>query len=168
MTQITADHSSWSKIQKHLLPRYPRCEEAAFLFGYYTTSHNSIAIADYVLMSKSDFISQTIDYLELTDEARRRIIKRAYDIGACLIEVHSHPGDQPACFSIADFLGFEETVPHMQWRLRGQPYGAIVVSNNSFDALVWKPNSKSPTSITNLKIGYDLLFPTNLSFRRWQ
>jgi hypothetical protein len=34
--------------------------------------------------------------------------------------------------------GFQEWVPHIMWRLRQRPYVAVVVTPDSFDALVWQ------------------------------
>jgi hypothetical protein len=119
-------------------------------------------------MIDEDFASQSGDYLELQDTTRALLIKRAHMQRACLIEVHSHPGSHRAVFSTFDFLGLQETVPHMQWRLRGQPYVAIVVAGKTFDALVWTVGARDPTGLHAINVGERTLAPTNLSVGRWK
>ena len=103
------------------------------------------------------------DYIEMGDETRARLIKRAHDTSTCLIEMHSHLGDWPAGFSYADRLGLKETVTHMWWRLKKRPYLALVVTNSSFDALVWLDNAHKPHRLDVLLAGTEMRTPTNFS-----
>jgi hypothetical protein len=119
-------------------------------------------------MADDDFASQSNDYLELQDTTRAHLIKRAHILGACLTEIHSHPGAYFAAFSSFDLLGLRETVPHMQWRLREQPYAAIVVAGDTFDALLWGISTSEPSPIRAIYIGERTLSPTNFSLRRWK
>jgi hypothetical protein len=168
MTRITINPDSWHILCRHLLPQPARKEEAAFLFGHYAADQCNIRIIDYKLLSREDFVAQEIDYLELDDTVRFKLVKRAHDLHSCLIEAHSHPGKLPAVFSIADFNGLRETAPHMLWRLRGQPYVALVVADNTFDALVWTADPLHPTSLAAIDAGNRVITPTNLSLRRWK
>ena len=77
-------------------------------------------------------------HFELTDEVRAHVIKRAHDLGACIVEVHSHGGPLPAAFSPSDLWGFREFVPHVWWRLKGRPYLALVATRRDFDGLAWR------------------------------
>jgi Prokaryotic homologs of the JAB domain len=167
MTHITINAPYWRIICEHLLPQSVEKEQAAFLFGSYTTDDNSIHIVQYRLMSNKDFAAQEIDYLELRDAARACLIKHAHDLGACLIEIHSHPGKLPATFSTSDLIGLRETVPHMFWRLPDRPYVALVLADHTFDALIWVDDAAQPLGLTALKVGRRTLTPTNLSLRRW-
>jgi hypothetical protein len=166
--RITTSSESWGVVCRHLLPEPAGSEHAAFLFGNFEPKHCLIRVTDYELLAPGDFIVQEIDYLELTDATRARLIKRAHDIGACLIEMHSHPGHAAAVFSVSDFIGLRETVPHMLWRLRGQPYAAIIVANSGFDGLAWYPGTIAPVGLEGVAIGSRMLVPTNLSVRRWR
>ena len=159
----------YPKLLAHLLPRHSLREEAAFLYLKTEISDERL-LFDYVgeeLLSPSDFESQEGDYLELTSEARARLIKRAHDLDACLAEMHSHPGTWPAAFSMADCVGLKETVPHMFWRLKNRPYLAIVVAQTGFDALVWVANPQVPASLAGILAGDQLLRPTNRSLGGW-
>lgn len=154
----------------HLLPPNSFREEAAFLFvtSKRLDDHISFDVVEVSKLSPNDFDTQMGDYLELTDEARARLIKQAHDLGASLVELHSHPGPYPAAFSFADNTGLKETVPHMWWRLSKRPYLAIVTASDGFDALVWLDNPKIPQALDGLVAGSRLLRPTNNSIGDWR
>ena len=120
---------------------------------------------DSAKLVASDFEVQAPDYLELADATRARLIKRAHDLGASLVEMHSHPGPWKAAFSRSDILGLSETVPHMWWRLDKRPYAAIVVSPSGFDAMVWLESPVSPQALDSLAAGSRILRPTNITIR---
>jgi hypothetical protein len=161
---------AFPRLLDHLLPKNSLKEEAAFLFLKAERSDNRLLLdyQDEELLSPSDFAWQEGDYLELKSETRARLIKRAHDLGACLAEIHSHPGPWPAEFSLADRIGLRETVPHMFWRLADRPYVALVVARSGFDALVWVGDAQKPQPLSGLLSGDQLLHPTNLSLGDWQ
>jgi hypothetical protein len=166
-TILNLPSGQYDAVITHLLPRRSSLEEAAFLFA--TAAHGDDVVTFDVqameLLSRDDFEVQETDYLELLDETRARLIKRAHDLGTCLVEMHSHPGPLPAAFSVADRIGLGETVPHMWWRLSKRPYLAIVVARSGFDALVWLEGPKTPQALDALMAGHRLLKPTNLSLQ---
>jgi len=166
--QILTSSGLWEEVCNHLLPKAASTEHAAFLFGAYEAEQHLIRVIDYELLFSRDFTIQEMDYLELKDPTRARLIKRAHDRKACLIEMHSHPGSAVAAFSRSDVIGLRETVPHMLWRLKGQPYAAIVVADSSFDALAWYPGTSAPVSVDRISITDQVLKPTNLSVGRWR
>ena len=131
--------TQWQLVVNHVLPRDAELEWAAFLFARASSTATShvLAVVDVYLAQPGDFAHQYGDYLELTDNARIRLLKRAQSLTGSIIEVHSHPGQPVAEFSLADMIGFRESVHQMRWRLRNQPYGAIVIAPSGFDALVW-------------------------------
>ncbi len=155
----------FDELTRHLLPPDSVREEAAFLFAEANRfgDHVSFEVVETAKLSPAEFESQLGDYLELTDATRARLIKRAHDLGASLVEMHSHPGPFPAAFSPADRMGLRETVPHMWWRLKKRPYLAIVVARSGFDALVWLDNPKRPQQLDGILAGDRLLRPTNKS-----
>lgn len=153
----------------HLLGQPGHQEQAAFLFvtGRKGGGETVFQVADSYKAKPADFASQEGDYLELADGTRAGLIKRAHDLGASVVEMHSHPGPYPAAFSIADRYGLRETVPHMWWRLKASPYLAIVVASSGFDALLWLDNPKVPRPLDGLMVDGTLLEPTNNSLRGW-
>jgi hypothetical protein len=99
-------------------------EQVAFVFAAVATEVDDTVLAahDHYLAAPGDFEIHSEFHVELTDEARSRVIKRAWDTGTTPVELHSHPGDfWGAKFSPSDMYGFAEFVPHCRWRLRGRP-----------------------------------------------
>jgi hypothetical protein len=151
------------KLWSHLLQS--DVEQVAFVFAAVKAESD-----DTVLTTQNHYLAQPCDFeihsefhVELTDEARSRIIKHAWDTGATPVELHSHPGDVwGAMFSPSDMYGFAEFVPHCRWRLRGRPYLAIVVSPAGADALAWIDKSGRPVGLTAIRVaGEPVAVPTN-------
>ncbi|MGO4684536.1 hypothetical protein [Hyphomicrobium sp. 2TAF46] len=157
------------ELMSHLLKPDSELEQAAFVFLHEAQCSGQIMFeaSDVEKLSGQDFDVQAPDYLELADSTRTRLIKKAHDAQACLLEMHSHPGPWRAGFSASDRLGLRETVPHMWWRLKKRPYLAIVVAASGFDALVWYDNPKTPRPLDALMAGDRLLKPTNFSLGGW-
>jgi len=158
-----------AELWAHLLPDAESHEQAAFLFCTPAEPDTDlkIEVVGSALLQAHDFAAQETDYLELSDTARIRVIKRAHHLGASLVELHSHPGPWPAAFSLADRSGLRATVAHMQWRLRGRPYIAIVVAPSGFDSLVWRQHARIPEPLAGIQVGETLLLPTNNSLEGW-
>lgn len=170
MVSLRLDDGLYGRIRTHLFREHDDNEQAMFLFARLLTSANGTVLEtlDARFLSAKDFAVQSPYYLELADEARASIIKRAHDLAASAIEIHSHPSASVAEFSLSDLAGLRETVPHMWWRLQKRPYLAIVMGPNSFDALVWLDQPQTPIELTALTVGSLELMPTNRSLRRWQ
>lgn len=153
----------------HLLPPGSEQEQAVFLFVRLVRTEHQVTfdMVEAQKLGPNDFAVQQDDYLELADETRAGLIKRAHDLDASLVELHSHPGLCPAGFSYADRLGLQATVPHMWWRLSKCPYLAIVVASSGFDALLWLDNPKVPRPLDGILAGAYLLKPTNVSLGGW-
>lgn len=168
-TVLMIDRGVYNDVIGHLLPPGCEQEQAAFLFAPVerTDGHVLFEVRDVRKLGSQDFVRQEGDYLEMTDETRAGLIKQAHDLGASLIEMHSHLGPWPAGFSYADRLGLQETVPHMWWRLQKRPYLALVVTESNFDALLWLDNSKVPRALDALHVGETVLKPTNFSLGGW-
>jgi len=163
MEKILLDlpRNSFLGIKKHLLPEGNDNEQAVFAFAKTKNTNGicSFKIIDWEPIAPRDFFYHTEFYLELSDEKRGQIIKKAHDLKASLVEWHSHPGIFPAAFSSSDLSGLKEFVPHVMWRLNRRPYAAIVVTPRDFDGLAWY-NEADPYQIHAIKIGSQLLKPT--------
>ena len=158
----------FSDLLAHLLPPASNREEAAFLFVRPAPGDDgAFEVVESVKLMPADFEAQFDDYLELADETRARLIKRAHDLSASLVEIHSHPGPYSAAFSFADRRGLRDTVPYMWWRLRKRPYFAIVVAADGFDALAWLTDPNLPQPLAGIRSGGRLLRPTNNSLGGW-
>ncbi len=122
---------------------------------------------DAYLATAGDFETHSEFHIELTDEARARIIKAAWDTGTSPVEFHSHPGDcWGAMFSPSDMYGFSDYVPHCRWRLRGRPYLAMVVSPAGMDALAWISADGNPVGLESIRSeGAAPVVPTNQTIK---
>jgi proteasome lid subunit RPN8/RPN11 len=161
VSMSTEDHSA---MMRHL--SRPHVEHVAFLFTAPAQSSKTLRVCEIYPVPNDGFDFQSHMHVELTDEVRARVIKRAHDIGGSLVEVHSHLGG-PARFSASDLAGFEDWVPHVRWRLADRPYVAIVFSGEAFDALVWEGDARNPAPLDRLEVDdCPPRAPSRLTFRR--
>ena len=169
MNILRLDKDRQVRLWSHLLREGTVREQAAFLFCKTEAVDNGLMFEaiDQDFLDPDDFSAQHIDYLELTDETRIRLIRRACVLGVSLAEFHSHPSSWLAAFSLSDRMGLKETVPHMRWRLQKRPYLAVVVAPTGFDALVWSRDAKTPEPLAGIDIDGVLMTPTNASLGGW-
>lgn len=158
-------HAVWA----HLLPSRLRNEEAGFMYVRPTSEQdgNSFEFVDWDLIPPDGFLVRSRYYFELTYESHAKIIKRAHDLSASIVEVHSHAGSLPAAFSASDLIGFNEFVPYVWWRLQGKPYFAIVVAHKSLDGLAWLVGPDTPQRLDGIVVGENIYVPTKLSSLRY-
>jgi hypothetical protein len=166
---------AYEAVRAHLLQ--DNSEQAAFLFIKTDLGESGCAleVIDYYLVPAGELVGGgDPHYLELTDEAKAKVIKMASDKKTALGEIHSHPFSlSRSSFSPSDLEGFREFVPHVWWRLRGKPYIALVMGQRSFDALVWLDDPRSPIPLDALLLdGNKRLKPTGLTLaglkRKWK
>jgi hypothetical protein len=171
-----ADHKA---LLEHLLQN--KLEQAAFGYARVKTEAQQDFMLEHMeFVPPEGFAFQSEYHIEIAGEILGAAIKSAWDRGLALVEFHSHPfhyGTKfarapEAEFSASDLSGFEEWVPHVQWRLKHQqPYLAIVFSPNSFDALMWKPHDAvaSPRPLASIQLDNGLEFePTGFTLHALQ
>ena len=162
---LTVPEAVHDAIRAHLLPARQRVEEAAFMFAVGHESPDGLQLEhrEWWPVRPDGFVSRSAHHLELTDATRASVIKRAHDLGASLIELHSHLGPWPAQFSASDLAGFADFVPHVFWRLKNRPYAALVIARGGFDAFVWTVDPRMPERLSAINIRGKLVAPTGLS-----
>lgn len=152
----------------HLLESGRGTEEAAFIFAKFEPNGSrAFHVLDWYPVPPAGFAFCSAYHFELTDETRALVIKRAHDLRASLVEVHSHDDSDPPAFSPTDLLGFEEFVPHVWWRLKGLPYLAVVVARGGLDGLTWRKGPDAPERITGVEVGGELLPASHRSPLKW-
>lgn len=163
----TAYHRSMSD---HLLQ--DDAEQAVFLYADVQASRRgdvSFSVRAMDMVPPDGFDIQSGFHLALTDDALGAVIKRAWDSGRSIIEVHSHPWPgPPASFSPSDLWGLRQLVPHVWWRLQGRPYAALVFGTDSFDAMVWSRDAADPEPLALLDTGVGRRRPTGLTLARYR
>lgn len=142
MTSLSLSEPLHTRLMAHLLDGSER-ERAGFGFARVRRNAGELHLEVVALDLPADGIEAdgTAFHLEVAEEVIGRVIKRAHDLGAALVEFHSHPFEGAATFSPSDRAGLAELVPHVRWRLRKAPYVAIVVATDAIDALVWDEGS---------------------------
>lgn len=165
---VVLEPATQAALWRHLLHDGGRAEQAAFVFAVreITPTADTFRGIEWYGVPPEGFVFQSDLHFELTDEARALVIKRAHDLGASLIEFHSHTGKWPAQFSGSDITGFREFVPHVWWRLKGRPYIAVVVTQSGFDGFAWLQNPGEPQMLAGILVGGRLMSPTGRS--QWQ
>jgi len=139
-------------------------QQVAFIFAHAVEGGDGVVFRgrEVYLVRAHDLLVQASYHVSLTDEIQATIIKMAWEKGLALVEFHSHPrGTGPAQFSASDLSGLYEFVPHVRWRLKGQPYLAIVVGSSDFDGLVWRKGS--PEDLDHMLVGDRIVWPTGLT-----
>lgn len=162
MAILAISESTYRTMRRHLLPWWHRVEGAAFLYVV-PGKAGAFECVERFLVPASGFASRSAYHLELSDETRATVIKRAHDLGASLVELHSHVGRGSARFSPSDLSGFRDFVPHVFWRLKNRPYFAVVMTRNGFDGLVWTDDPRSPERLRGIQAGQRFITPTGLS-----
>ena len=163
---LNIPNSIYEEVWAHLLANNPESESAGFMFVVPRSRDNDTHVYEHVEwypVPPEGFVENSWYHLELTDELRANVIKRAHDLGASIVEFHSHLGPQPARFSPFDRRGLREFVPHVWWRLRKRPYFAVVVTHTDFDSLAWMMGPEKPQHLDGIAVGDRVFQPTQLT-----
>ncbi len=163
---LEIDRRIYSEIVRYVLPTNSLNEEAVFVFAR-SEANGVFTLLDTYFVPPEGFAQRSPFFLELTDETRAKVIKRAHDLSASVIEIHSHPSQFKAAFSESDIRGFHEFVPHMHWRLKKRPYAAVVVARNSFDSLAWFESVENPVPMVIRQDDGTLKQPTGTTHSAW-
>lgn len=150
---ISMSEGTYADIVRHLFPKGDKREQGGFLFARFGKAKQEFDVIEWLPMTGSDYAFQERDYLELSDSTRAALIKKAHDMLASLIEIHSHPGQLGAAFSLADWIGFQDFVPHIRWRLANRPYAALVFGHECFDGFAWVGEQKLPVIVKGINTG---------------
>lgn len=154
----------YRRVRPHLLSDLNN-ESAAFLFVRPENNPDAtlFSCVDEYLVPVSGYRFRSGYHLELAEHVQAEVIKRAHDLGASLVELHSHVGHWPARFSESDFMGFSEFVPHVWWRLKGAPYFAIVMAGSGIDGIAWLEKPEKPQLLDGLLVNGQIIKTTGLS-----
>lgn len=163
--RLRIDKVLYRRLNEHLLPQGALAEQAAFLLCSYAADETAFTCLEAMLIQHRQFAIHSAFHLELDGPTQARVIKAAHDRQCSLVEVHSHPFSGPAQFSGSDFDGLADFVPHVWWRLRHRPYGALVVTPTSIDGLAWIDGPEAPRRIHAIEVGGQAAATTGLSFR---
>lgn len=162
LMDVTIDNSIAPEVLDHLRTKP---EMVAFLRGQTT---ERCAVTDTAWRLTDDDLELADWHVSLTDDSRQRLMQWAAGADV-LIESHSH-GDLggPACLSKTDLDGLSEWVPHLQWRVSGLTYVALVLGGNTIDGLAWLPGGE-PVGVGDVRLGASGVWrATGRSLVRWR
>jgi len=162
---VNLPRKTYRDILKHLFPKRVKHENVSFIFASASRADLSLDFnfIEWYPVMPDEYEFRSVWYVELKDEMRPKIVKKAFDLDAAIIEVHSHPYNAHARFSGSDLAGLQEFVPHVWWRLKGKPYAALVFSSSDFDGLAWVNTPRDPQPLTELVVDGRRLRPTGLT-----
>jgi hypothetical protein len=161
MAKLATSRSLHESFRRHLRGDV---EQVGFFLADYDPEKRRFSLIEWRPVPAEGFEIQSSFHVTLTDETKAAVIKWAWDSGKCLVEAHSHGDDGLAVFSPSDLWGFKEWVPHLWWRLRGRAYAAIVIADETFDALAWIDAADHPEQVSRLAVeGGDDLAATGLT-----
>lgn len=164
---IVLTEADYARLRAHLLPPGSENEEAAFAFAdVHQTRCYRFVPREWMLLAPGNFAYRSPYHLELADETRARIIKRAHDLRTSIVEFHSHPCNLVG-FSQSDLTGMAEFVPHVWWRLKGRPYAAVVIAPDGIDGLAWMTGPHTAERIGGIKVDGRLIKPGKPRWWRW-
>ncbi|MGI8559063.1 MAG: Mov34/MPN/PAD-1 family protein [Solirubrobacteraceae bacterium] len=167
MTSLSMAAATYEALVAHLSSREE--EQVAFLFTDPPAADTTLRVTELYVVPREQFEIQSAYHVSLRDDVRGEVIRRAHELGGCLVEVHSHGGGPPVSFSVSDLLGFDEWVPHVRWRLHQRTYVALVFAEDAFDALVWDGDHNAPTALVQLRVdGCVPRAPSGLTYTRLQ
>lgn len=161
---------TWEELQVYL---DHASERMAFLAARHTDGKDPSAddwtvTAVMYLDDEADYAYQGWHGVELADHIRPKTLMWSTELGAALVEVHSHgAGKWPTTFSVTDLRGLAEITPTLLWRLAGRPYAAIVVGGRTdHDSLAWAAKDAAPAPIAELIVGSSTAHPTGQALDR--
>jgi len=128
-------------------------EQGAFLFANSSSKQNglNLLVKDLHLIPSVAWDVQESFYLELNNDEKVKIMKKARDGNFDLIECHSHRNHGSANFSPSDLHGLAEFVEYVRWKLPGKKYGALVWTETSVIGKVWDSKSLSPFPVREIQ-----------------
>lgn len=152
---------SVKELRGYLFPEESDVEHAVFLVA--ESSSTDFVVKGYRVLGRSDFDIQSSYHIQIRSETIGELIKEAHELKLSLIEIHSHVEQEEAEFSWSDWLGFEDFVPHIFWRLPGRPYGALVFADKTIDGLYWDNEAFNHKPISSVIDGAEEYFTTKKS-----
>ncbi len=166
---LRASEDLYQRIVGHLIERQGDIESFAFAFAkklQHPNGNEEFACVDVMLVSPDHVEHDSQYHSVISDAILSDVFKRAHDLNASIVEFHTHLDPFPAEFSDTDWEGIEDTAKHALWRLRGNPYIAVVVTSAEFDGVIWRTDRDEPAQLDAISIDGRLLEPTGLSLRR--
>ena len=130
-------------------------EQGAFLFASDSSrsSEMILSVKEVYLIPSKSWDIQDVNYLELSQEEKAKVMIMARNLNCHPIECHSHRNPYGAAhFSFSDLKGLDEFIGYIRWKLPGKKYGALIWAESSMSGMLWEMTSLGPIPVKSLCI----------------
>ena len=159
LTTITSEFANTCSATTRVMNRPPFCSSGT---GPRVKS-NIFEHLDWYPVSPDGYAVRNEFHFELTDQVRAHVIKRAHDLGASIVEVHSHGGPMAGCFFTQRSIGISRVCTACVVASEGAPLSGTGRHKAGFDGLAWIGGPDDPQRLEGIVVDGQMLTPTGLS-----
>lgn len=135
------------QIREDLLRPHPFAfERVGFLFVKPGTAERDSLLllsSNYMPVPDDQYINDPDVGAKINSAAIRTAMQTVMDTGAGAIHIHTHPHSGNPEFSKVDKLNNKRLIPSFRNANPNLPHGAIVMSDNMINGLIWLPKGES-------------------------
>ncbi len=147
--EILLPAGAWPTLTAHLLEQGDR-EQLAFLLAAVAKGRDwlRLLVRHVIPVAPDDLMRQSPTCLEVRPEFSQAILRRCYETGLSLIEVHSHPfAGQHAAFSAIDMANEADKARYIGEKIPHIRHAAMVIGHDSLDAHLWEDREAVPIDL---------------------
>ncbi len=147
--EILLPGGAWPALRAHLLGQGER-EQLAFLLAAVAKGRGwlRLLVRHVLPVAPDDLARQSSTCLEVRPEFSQALLRRCYETGLSLIEVHSHPfARRHAAFSAIDLANEADKARYIAQKIPHIRHAAMVVGHQSLDAHLWEDQEAVPIDL---------------------
>ncbi len=151
-TRVLLSQTQYKKLKRHLFN--DDSEQGAFLFARRKQKRDMLDfVIDEIYFVPTDrWRFRNAGYLELEEKEKVKIMLKAREIGADVLECHSHVSSTKASFSFFDLEEMQKFIQYVWWKLPEKIYGALVWSRKDVNGVIWLPKQYEPITIESVEV----------------
>ncbi len=137
--EIVFPSGVWPELRRHLLGHGSQ-EQLAFLLAGVARGRGwfRLLVRDVVPVPPEAFDQQTDVYLTVKQAFSQEVLRRCYQEGLSLIEIHSHPFSQGrVTFSGTDLANEAEKFQYVAQKIPHVHHATMVAGQSDLDAHIW-------------------------------
>ena len=152
--EIIVPAGIWPTLKAHLLDRGD-VEQLAFLLAGVakTRSQLRLLVREVIPVPAEALDRQTPTYLAVKAAFSQALLRRCYEEGLSLIEVHSHPfADHDVTFSSTDLANEAEKFRYVARKIPHIYHATLVVGQSSLDGHLWERQQRRAVPIDRVRL----------------
>jgi molybdopterin/thiamine biosynthesis adenylyltransferase len=152
--EIIFPASIWPALRTHLLDQGQK-EQLAFLLAGVARGWGWIRllVREVIPVPSEAFEHQTSAYLAVKSAFSQAVLRRCYEEGLSLIEVHSHPfAHRNVTFSTTDLANETEKFRYVARKIPHVHHATMVVGQNDLDAHLWDQRRRRIVPIDRVRV----------------